>query len=118
MMKPDLRPEPLIRWSALLAACGTIILVIAACFVALLAWHLSVAGGRGTTFVLVDPAPLALFVVGSAVVAISAIFVRHIAIHRRVAAARRLSHIAILGTATGWLMLWAALLWLQARHAA
>jgi hypothetical protein len=114
-MQSDRSSKTLIRWSALLAGCGILIFVTAAGLVALLLRHLSLSGDYGSTFVVVHPAPLALSIVGSAVVLIAALFVRHIATHRLAFAVKRLSHIAIFGTAAGWLTIGAALFWLRAR---
>ena len=114
-MQSDRHSKTLIRWAALLAAGGILIFAAAACFVALLLWHLSLAGSHGSTFLLVQPAPLALSVVGSTVVLVAAFFVHHIATHRLAFAAKRLSHIAILGSAVGWLIVGTALFWLRAR---
>ena len=114
-MQSDRSSKALIRWAALLAACGALIFATTASFVALLLWHRSLIGDNGSTFVLVKPEPFAFFVVGSAVVLIAALFIRHIATHRLSLAAKRLSHIAIFGTTVGWLTVGAALFWLGAR---
>lgn len=114
-MHPSRNSRALIRWSGVLAAGGVLILGAALCLLAMTLWHAPPVGGRGRTSELVPPALIACFVVASIVVAVASAFARHIANHRLVSRAKRLSLIAMIGTAAGWLAVGVAVLLLRRR---
>jgi hypothetical protein len=114
-MEAGRNSRTLIRWADVLAASGALIFVAAACFLATALWHDSLINGYGPTYIFVQPALTACFVVASIVVLVASAFVRHIANHRLVALAKRRSLMAIIGTVAGWLTVGVTVLLLARR---
>ena len=109
-MKHDRSPSALLRSATVLATCGALILVVALCFLAVALWHRSLLSGYGPTYVVVQPASTACFVVGSAIVLVASAFVRHMAKHRSMELAKRRALLGLIGTLAGWIAVGAALL--------
>jgi hypothetical protein len=114
-MEVSANASPLMRWSAVLAVCGGLILIAAIGFLATVLWRHTPIDGQFSDYSIVPPALIACFVIASAIVLVASTFAWHIANHRLLMAVKRRAQLAILAAGSGWLLVGAAVFLLARR---